>query len=255
MKIHYREYGEGFPLLFLHGGWGYEVYPFDQQIKEFSSRFQILIPDRTGYGRSHRVDSLPADFHARAAVESAAFLDALDIDRCVLWGHSDGAVIAAMMGLAAPKRYAGILLEAFHYYRLKPRSLPFFAGGFDDTTKLSERITGILAHDHGPEDWPEVLRNGANAWLEIARRTRDPQDDLYDGRLNELIAPTILIHGSDDPRTEPDELDRIRRALPHTPINIIEGGAHAPHSERDVVDQVNSAAAAFLDRTLEEEAK
>jgi pimeloyl-ACP methyl ester carboxylesterase len=28
-RIYYREAGSGVPLVFLHGGWGYEIYPFD----------------------------------------------------------------------------------------------------------------------------------------------------------------------------------------------------------------------------------
>ena len=53
-SVFYREFGQGKPLLFLHGGWGYEMYPFDQQIREFQQKFQILIPDRVGYGRPSR---------------------------------------------------------------------------------------------------------------------------------------------------------------------------------------------------------
>lgn len=103
--IHYREFGRGRPLVFLHGGWGYGVYPFDRQIEAFKSQFRILIPDRSGYGHSSRVASeMPLDFHRRAAAETIAFLDALGIERAILWGHSDGAVIAAMMGLTAPER-------------------------------------------------------------------------------------------------------------------------------------------------------
>jgi pimeloyl-ACP methyl ester carboxylesterase len=45
---------------------------------------------------------MPLDFHRRAAAETILFLDALGIERAVLWGHSDGAVISAMTGLAAP---------------------------------------------------------------------------------------------------------------------------------------------------------
>jgi len=77
VTIHYREFGNGKPLVILHGGWGYAVYPFDRQIEEFSKQFRILIPDRSGYGRSSRLDGdVPLDFHQRAAQETFSFLDA-----------------------------------------------------------------------------------------------------------------------------------------------------------------------------------
>ena len=45
--IYCREAGAGPALVFLHGGWGYEVYPFDRQIDTLSGRYRIVIPDRT----------------------------------------------------------------------------------------------------------------------------------------------------------------------------------------------------------------
>ncbi len=107
VAIHYREFGRGRLLVILHAGWGYRLYPFDRQIAELENQFRILITDRPGYGHSTKVsDEMPLDFHRRAALETFSFLDALGIDTAILWGHSDGAVIAAMMGLIAPERCA-----------------------------------------------------------------------------------------------------------------------------------------------------
>jgi len=116
VTIHYREFGRGKPLVILHGGWGYGLYPFDPQIAEFENSFRILVPDRSGYGHSTQVSGeMPLDFHHRAALETFTFLDALGIESATLWGHSDGSVIAAMMGLTAPERCVGLILEAFHF--------------------------------------------------------------------------------------------------------------------------------------------
>src|SRR5208283_5478831 len=121
VRIHYRDVGSGRPVVFLHGGWGYGMYPIDRQIEVLGSEVRFVIPDRSGHGRSARFPgALPLDFHRRAAEETLLVLDALGIDRAVLWGHSDGSIIAAMIGLAAPERCAGLVLEAFHFYRNKP---------------------------------------------------------------------------------------------------------------------------------------
>lgn len=246
VEVYYRAFGSGMPLLFLHGGWGYEVYPFDRQAEDFGRAFRILIPDRTGYGRSPRVSQLPPNFHAAAALESEAVLDALKVDHCVLWGHSDGAVIAAVMGIRAPERYAGIILEAFHYDRLKPHSRDFFVKMATAPESFGERVRAALSRDHGEDYWREVLRCGGEAWLEIARTARLPERDLFGGRLAELTAPTILIHGREDPRTEPDELERVRQILPGVPIYLIPGGGHSPHSERGAAAECNRIAGDFL---------
>lgn len=248
VEIHYHEWGDGAPLVFLHGGWGYQVYPFDRQIEAFGDRFRIIAPDRSGYGRSPRLRELPEDFHRHAATETLAVLDALRIDRAVLWGHSDGAVIAAIMGLADPSRFRGLILEAIHYDRTKPASREFFDGIAQDPDRLGDRVTAILADDHGSDYWRTVLRANALAWRRIAEQSDLPEKDLYGGRLSELAVPAVFIHGSQDPRTEPGELVAIHRLLPSVPLRVIEGAGHSPHTGTASAKQCNAFAAEFLDR-------
>lgn len=245
--IHYREYGHGRPLLFLHGGWGYGVYPFDAQIAVFEKDFRILIPDRSGYGKSSRVEGeMPLDFHQNAAQEMLAFLDALGIPRAILWGHSDGAVIAAMMGMLAPHRCERIMLEAVHYFRRKPASRGFFERFAAKPEDLGEETKRLLAEDHGADRWPAVLRRNCGAWFRIADAVKTPDEDLYDGRLRELKVPTLILHGRLDPRTEPGEMDRLKKELPSAQMKFVENGKHSPHSEPAVSAECNEIARNFL---------
>ena len=247
VRIQYREFGGGTPLVILHGGWGYGVYPFDRQISAFESKFRVLIPDRSGYGHSARVaGDMPLDFHRRAAIETLAFLDALGIERAFLWGHSDGSVIAAMMALLAPKRCHGVVMEAFHYLRRKPGSRAFFERFSTRPEELGEETRKLLAADHGEAYWPTVLRRNCSAWFRIADSVKRPEEDLYDGRLGELRTPTLFIHGSLDPRTEPGEMDRVRQALPRATMRFIASGKHSPHSEPDAWQECNAAVSKFF---------
>jgi pimeloyl-ACP methyl ester carboxylesterase len=244
VELHYRDLGDpdGLPLVFLHGGWGYGFYPFDTQVAELGRDHRILIPERTGYGRSTPVSTFPARFHEAAAIEAELFLDALAIERCAIWGHSDGAVIATIMALRRPDRYAAIVLEALHVEREKPRSRAFFTMMAEDPDAFGERVTARLAADHGAR-WRDVLRAGGRVWLDIAAT---PDDDFFDHRLHELAVPTLLVHGTDDPRTEPTELDRIRLEVPSATIHMIAGGTHSPHSERAVSAETTRVAAELL---------
>jgi len=238
---HYREAGQGEPLLVLHGGWGYAFYPFDAQIAELGGELRFLMPDRTGYGGSPPLAELPPRFHEAAAIEAEAFLDALGIERCAIWGHSDGAVIAAIAALRRPERYRAIVLEALHLDREKPRSRAFFTMMDQDPDGFGPRVTERLAADHG-DRWRDVLRMGGRAWLSIAAT---PGDDFWGGRLRELRVPALVLHGADDPRTEPGELERLRE-VPAASIQLIPGGGHSPHSERGAAAAATVAAAAFL---------
>lgn len=223
-QLYYRDIGSGEPpIIILHGGWGYEFYPFDDAIARLPRRF--VIPDRTGYGKSPPRSELPPGFHKMYAEETEAVLDALGITRCVLWGHSDGAVIAAVMALRDPRRYAGIILEAIHLDREKPRSREFFRRMAEDPDAFGERVTAKLATEHG-ESWRTIIRADGRAWLHIAAT---PDDDCYDHRLGQLAVPTLVLHGAGDPRTERGELAKLPAIAE---VHLIESGQHSPHSER-----------------------
>jgi pimeloyl-ACP methyl ester carboxylesterase len=189
--MHYRSNGDGRPLLFLHGGWGYEIYPFGRQINGLGNRFRILIPDRSGYGGSMRIDELPTDFHQRAAVEMRNFLDELKIERPVLWGHSDGAVIAIMMALNEPDRFPGLILEAFHYYRVKERSRAFFEEMAKDPDLLGERVATTLSRETWRRHSSILLNAGGSASILESKHRR-----LILWRRLEA-KPAIFIHEGD----------------------------------------------------------
>jgi pimeloyl-ACP methyl ester carboxylesterase len=238
--IHCREHGNGAPLVFLHGGWGYGVYPIGRQIEAFQLKRRIIAPDRSGYGRSTLVTSeMPPDFHRRAAEETLAVLDALGIERATIWGHSDGAVVAAMIGLGAPERCEQLILEAFHYFRKKPSSRGFFERFSAHPEDLAGETQRLLTEDHGEAHWHTVVRRNCRAWLRIADECAQPDGDLFDGRLGELNVPTIFLHGRSDPRTEPGELERARKELPLATMRFVEKGQHSPHSEEAAFEECN----------------
>lgn len=244
IDLHYRDLGrpDGIPLLVLHGSWGYEFYPFDTQIAALGDH-RFVIPDRTGYGKSPRITALPARFHHAAASEHEAFLDALGIERCAIWGHSDGAVIAAIMALRRPERITAIILEALHLDRAKLRSRAFFTSMFEAPDSFGSRVKAKLAADHGDDYWRTVFRAVGRVWLDFAAT---PEEDFYDRRLHEIAVPVLVLHGANDPRTEPGELDRVARALPRATIHRIGNAGHAPHSERHARAEATAVAASFL---------
>lgn len=167
-------------------------------------------------------------------------LDALGIDRAVFWGHSDGAVIAAMIGLRSPERCQRLILEAFHFYRNKPASHEMFFQRFADRPEeVSDKLRTLPAADHGEAQWQHVVQRNCRVWLQLAAQSKRPDEDLYDGRLSELRVPVTFMHGRGDPRTEHGEIDRALEALPGSELRFIENGRHSPHSEEASWRQCN----------------
>jgi pimeloyl-ACP methyl ester carboxylesterase len=254
VRIHYRAAGRGRPVVVLHGGWGSEIYPFDRQVAALDGDVRFVMPDRTGYGRSGRLERFEIDFHQRAADETLAVIAALDLDRPVLWGHSDGAVIALRIAMAAPERIGGVIAEASHFLRHKPASRAFFDAVMADPDSVGERVVATLARDHG-DGWRDVIRANAMAWRRLADDRASDDQDLYGGSLVAPRVPVLLVHGARDPRTEPEEfaalcasLDRERDVAGRVAVEVavVTDGGHSPHSERATAVEVTRVAAAFL---------
>jgi pimeloyl-ACP methyl ester carboxylesterase len=229
VTISYRQVGQGPALVFLHGGWGYEIYPIDTAA--LASAHTLVIPCRSGYGGSSTLDGFPPDFHSCAVVETLAVLDRLGIERAVWWGHSDGAVIAAMAAIHAPDRVDAVILEALHYSAAKSRSRAFFQRMAFEPETFGEAIRRTLAADHGEDRWCDTVRHDGQAWLDLARKAPTPEADLYAGRLHEISQPVLVVHGGCDPRTEPGELATILDALPDAQVSLHAEAGHCPHAE------------------------
>ncbi|BDG08896.1 alpha/beta fold hydrolase [Anaeromyxobacter paludicola] len=246
-RIAYRSVGEGPPVLFLHGGWGAGAYPLDGALEALAPSFRVIVPDRTGFGGSTPTPGLVDGFHRAAAGETALLLDALELPEVAVWGHSDGAVIAAWLAIDRPERVRAVVLEAGHFTGHKPGSLEFFRAGLEPEG-LPESLQAALARDHGEARWRKVVRAGAEAWLRILERGRAGDADLFGGRLPEVGAPALLLHGDADPRTEPGELARAQAALPAAEVKLLAGVGHAPHCSRRGSVEAIAALSGFLAR-------
>lgn len=242
-EIRVREAGAGPAVVLLHGGWGWEAYPFD--VQAVAVRHRALAPDRVGYGGSGRVPELPRGFHEKMARETLLVLDALGIERAALWGHSDGAVIASWIGFLAPDRVRALVLEALHFVAAKVSSIEFFTNAVVAPERFGDAVVAALRRDHG-ESWRDVVGAGGRAWLSVIEEGRAGRPDLFDGRFGEIRAPTLLLHGRRDPRTEPGELDAALRALPSARLALVDSG-HCPHASERAGAGATHTAIRFLE--------
>ena len=95
IRLFYEQYGEGRPLVLLHGN-GEDHTIFDEAMEVLGERFTCFAIDSRGHGDSDMVDEL---HYEDMAADLLAFLEALDLWDVVLCGYSDGGIVALM---AAP---------------------------------------------------------------------------------------------------------------------------------------------------------
>lgn len=100
--------GRAHPVVLLHGI-GSGAASWVRQLDALGASRRVLAWDAPGYGASTPVRGVsPAAADYAAAL--GAWLDALGIERCVLVGHSLGAIVAGGFARALPARVAGLLL-------------------------------------------------------------------------------------------------------------------------------------------------
>jgi proline iminopeptidase len=109
LKLHYREEGEGPPLLLLAGGPGMDAAYMDTVLDQLKSRFRVILPDQRGTGRSARADA--AAYDMGLYVQDVEDLRRhIGVERWNLVGHSWGAWLGEAYAAENPERVRRMVL-------------------------------------------------------------------------------------------------------------------------------------------------
>ncbi|GAA4075013.1 alpha/beta fold hydrolase [Actinomadura miaoliensis] len=106
MSLHVHRYGEGRPVLALHGIKGHGAR-WRCLAEEHLAGWRVVAPDLRGHGRS----TYDAPWHVeRHVADLLALLDAEGVDRADVVGHSYGGMIAVHLARVAPTRVGRLVL-------------------------------------------------------------------------------------------------------------------------------------------------
>jgi pimeloyl-ACP methyl ester carboxylesterase len=196
--------------------------------------------DRYGHGGSDPLEGPrePAFLDHEAGVALPDLLAALDIERPVLYGHSDGATIALLHAAAFPERATAVISEAAHVI-----SETESASGFSVTIEAYERgdLRSRLERHHGANT-DTMVRGWADFWRRPDMRNWHMLD-----RLPAIRCPVLVIQGRDDPHGSARQVELIaERSGGPVETFWVEDCGHSPHLEKP--DLVAGRAAAFLRR-------
>ena len=109
VRLHYVERGnhDGEPVVFLHG-WPDSWFSFSLVLPHLPDSLRAVAVDQRGFGDSDRPESgysIP-----ELAADVIDFLDALEIERATLVGHSFGSFVARYAAFTQPQRVAALVL-------------------------------------------------------------------------------------------------------------------------------------------------
>src|SRR5271154_110429 len=100
-KMYCETYGEGQPVLIIHGNGG-SINNFVYQIPYFSQKYKVIIADSRAQGKSK--DDGDSLSYEMMADDYAALLSALKIDSAFVIGWSDGGINGLLLAIRHPEK-------------------------------------------------------------------------------------------------------------------------------------------------------
>ncbi|TMK18133.1 MAG: alpha/beta fold hydrolase [Actinobacteria bacterium] len=230
----YSDEGSGKPVVLLHG-LEMDRSMFDHQVEALRDSYRVVTIDAPGHGESAPVP-VGIDFY-RYADMVAGVADQLNVGPAVWGGQSMGGFTILRLALQQPDRVKGLMLIDTQAHSEDPDKLAqyeaFLTVSLDQG--VSEDLVNILmlvffsqTYANKPESdvWRKKLLAvdvpGAHAMI----RAVFDRDDI-DGRLGEITAPAVVIHGEEDMAIELERGEELARDLPDATFAPIADAGHA----------------------------
>jgi 3-oxoadipate enol-lactonase len=254
IEMAYEDVGSGPPIILLHG------YPFNrsmwrEQAEMLREHYRVITTDLRGHGETSATQE-PATI-AEMVQDVAALLDKLEIKHVILGGLSMGGYVAlAFYRRFGQERVRALILADTRSQADTPEARrnreeqaeKILKQGMssiaDDFLKKVLTPATLSQHPEITERVREMIVTTKAQGAAAALRGMAARPDQTDF-LPEIIAPVLIIVGSEDQLTPPVDAEMMRSKIPGSRLEIIEGASHLSNLERPA--EFNRAVKNFLD--------
>jgi pimeloyl-ACP methyl ester carboxylesterase len=261
LSIHYREVGQGPPLVMLHGtgpgasGWS----NFRLTVPSFEGDHRVIVPDLPRYGQSSKVPITGPRLTVLSKV-IRGFLDRLGVERADFIGNSMGGQVAMKLAIDSPERVRRLVaigsppLRGSSMGPTPPDGIrlieAYYKGSGPSLEKMRALLQAIVYDQRFLTE--EIIRDRYDASIDpdtIAANAGPmwEKEDL-EGQLDRLTAPVLLIWGQDDRFAHLDVALRMVRELGNARLLVFSRCGHWAQVEHAA--EFNSAVRTFLTTEL-----
>ncbi|HEY8582847.1 MAG TPA: alpha/beta hydrolase [Capillimicrobium sp.] len=251
VELHFRDLGDGPPIVLLHPGPGTDGAIFFPWLEPLAEAHRVLALDLPGNGLSGAPTDPSLSGHARAA---RGFADALELEDYTLLGHSFGAFVALTQAVEHPGRAGRVIAScgaaseaAFDAFdeRLtafaadRPAVLAAFEAEDDVETEEQLRAAWkgqmpfFCADPDGPACAALVARLDEVRFSVAAVRAAEQlgELELLDA-LGSVEVPVLAIAGDEDRCIPAEHSAAIADAAPRGELVVVERAGHFPFAEQ-----------------------
>lgn len=226
VTFYYETYGEGEPLLLVHGNGG-SLGAFAAQIDAFKGKYKVIAMDSREQGKSGSSDK-PITYE-QMADDLAALLDHLKIASADVVGWSDGGIEGLLLAMRHPEKVKKLVAMAANLN-------PSLEAIYPETEAMAKAMPGALPAE--ARDTPDGKRFLKVTGLLLSQPHIDPK------ALNRITAPTLIISGDQDV-IRLEHTVQIYNNIPNANLAVLPNNTHmAPYDDADLF---NATIQRFLD--------
>lgn len=249
-RLHYREAGDGAPVVLLHGSGNGDLRDWDGGLfAELATRYRVVAFDRPGIGQSQTLAG--GEDPGRQAELLAGAAAKLGLVRPIVVGHSYGGSVALAWALADPDKVAGLVL-------IGAVAMPLASGPELVFKLLAQPLIGpplarvlcrlvgrkiakqAIAQMFAPSEVPpgymerlgnELLTKPGELYTNAREIAALPRHlPAMAARYPELRVPVHILHGSGDLRLPADsQACALADALTMAELELLDGHGHMLH--------------------------
>lgn len=190
IKVYYEVYGQGRPIVLLHGAFMTIDLNWGQLIPELSKTRKVIAIELQGHGRTQFSDRKLS--HATLASDVEGVMDHLKIDSADVAGYSFGGAVAYQFAIQSPKRLRNLVIISATY---KSNGwLPEINNAFKSMKpELFANSPMKVAYDEVAPDKTKWTK-----FLEQMIALAGQPFDLGDSNISKISAPVLIIAGDND---------------------------------------------------------
>ncbi len=213
IRLFHAEWGEGSPVILLHGGLG-SIEAWAYQIPLMAEDHRAIAIDSRGHGRSTR-DATTYSY-ALMASDVLALMDEMSIDQAAFVGWSDGGIIALELAINHPDRISKALVLGTNY------NLEGIDHSVDTNAVFGEYVTqaaGLYAEISATPDGFDGFVNDISAMW-------GSQPDFSEDQLKAAGAPFTVVQALEDEAIIDEHAEKMAALLPAATYVPLDGVSH-----------------------------
>jgi pimeloyl-ACP methyl ester carboxylesterase len=213
-QIYYEVYGEGEPLILLHG-YTLSSKHWLPYILDFADKYEVYVIDLPGHGKS---SPFKKDFSLKWIAEDVnALINYLELSDIKAIGYSYGGDVLYQMASINPDLVESIITIGSLPNRIATVDFPDLIKTF--SVDNLENLSWISAYQIDEDQTKKILREFSKY-----------NSTMTEEELKRIKAKILIIVGDDDPYVPLEKIPKVRNLLENSDLLILPNSGHEAHA-------------------------